>query len=104
MRFSNYKDLFSSFLAYETVLNAAYRDEIMRLWRLFMISWCSRCHALIWYLSEQPLLSKGMTWNITLHMRRWREVSYLASQKFRLTLAFAQLLKQFRLRPATSRC
>jgi len=44
-----------------------------------------------------------MTWNITLYMRSWREVSDFASQKFRLTLAFTQQLKHFMLRPAT-RC
>ena len=35
----------------------------------------------IWYLSE--MLAKCMTWNITLRMRRWREVSDFASLKFR---------------------
>jgi len=37
------------------------------------------------YLSEQSLLAKCVTWNITLRMRKSREVSDFASQKFRLT-------------------
>jgi len=35
-------------------------------------------------VNSQPL-AKYMTWNITLRMRRWREVSDFASQKIRLT-------------------
>jgi len=45
-----------------------------------------------------------MTWNITLCMRKRREVSDFASQKFRLTPAFAQELQHFRFRPAARRC
>jgi len=43
------------------------------------------------YLSDLPPLAKCMTWNITLRMRRWREVSDFASRKFRLTLVYTQL-------------
>ena len=39
------KGLFSSLLAHETVLNTVYGNEIVRLRRLFMISWCARCQA-----------------------------------------------------------
>jgi len=35
--------------------------------------------------SAHKALSKCLIWNITLRMRRWREVSDFSSQKFRLT-------------------
>ena len=38
----NPKNVCSSLLAYETVSNAAYLDEIVMLWYSFMIPWCSR--------------------------------------------------------------